>query len=75
MGNFMSHRAVQPSSRLRTAARYNVTTLCDMMENQAQAPLQNYVDVSNFFLSMQGAPCLDTSYKNVVQSIHQSDRL
>jgi hypothetical protein len=68
MGNFMG--TVQYNRRRGShVGAPNVTTLCNMMEDSANTPLQNYIAVSNFFLSMQGASCLDTSYKNVVQSI------
>jgi len=40
-----------------------------MMENSTASPLDNYVAVSNWFLTMQGQSCIDASYADQVTSL------
>jgi pimeloyl-ACP methyl ester carboxylesterase len=67
MGNFMS--TVQYNRYGFHGSPFNVSVLCNMMENQANTPLENYAAVSNFFLSLGNQTCLDTSYKNSVAGL------
>lgn len=64
MTNFML--TVQYNRYLFHPGVVNVTQLCDMMENALQT-LHNYVDVSQFFLKLQGRSCVYNSYDGMVQ--------
>jgi hypothetical protein len=64
MGNFMG--TVQYDNEAPTGP--TIVTLCQLMEAKSDA-LQAYVDVSNYFLSVNDQSCLDVSYADSMVGI------